>query len=183
MAEEKEKEIWKSLDFMDYPDYEVSNFGRVKSLNYRRSGKENILKYFYSGKYRNYLAVDLRKDGKRRTYQIQRLVALAFIPNPQNLPMVNHKDENPSNNHVDNLEWCDNYYNTHFGTCQERIKQTVTKNKGTKVLQFDLLGNFIAEYPSQREAERLLKYSRDSIGKVCRGKIKTYKGFIWKFAD
>lgn len=177
------KEVWK--DIPDYLNYQVSNYGRVKSL---KCGKEKILKSWYSGKDRNYLNIELNN----KPFRVHRLVALAFLENPDNLPQVNHINENPDFNFIaivnneivsSNLEWCNNYYNCHYGTHIYNIKNTITKQKGTKVLQFDLQGNFIAEYPSQREAERLLNYSRDSIGKVCRGKVKTYKGFIWKFAD
>ena len=178
------KEVWK--DIPNYKGlYQISNYGRVKSLRY---GKEKILKSWYSGKDRNYLSIELNS----KQLKVHRLVALAFIPNPENLPQVNHINENPDFNFVgivnneivsSNLEWCNNYYNCHYGTHIENVKKRVTEVKGTKVLQFDLQGNFIAEYPSQREAERLLKYSRDSIGKVCRGKVKTAYGFIWRYKN
>ena len=89
--------------------YMVSNLGRVKSLNYHRTGKERIMKPSDNG--HGYLFVVLCKDGKDKNCRINRLVAQAFLPNPDNLPEVNHKDENKYNNCVENLEWCDRSYN------------------------------------------------------------------------
>lgn len=93
--------------------YQVSSLGRVKSLNYNHTKKEKILtlsitntRYSYQ-----YYRVGLYKQNKSTTYRVHRLVAETFIPNPDNLPQVNHKDHNPFNNCVDNLEWCDAKYN------------------------------------------------------------------------
>lgn len=107
-------EIWKDIDgFVGV--YQVSNLGRIKSLpkytyskGYPQLRKEKILKPCYTGRKRCYATVRLN-DGK--SYKVHRLVAQAFIPNPHDLPLVNHKDENPKNNCVDNLEWCDYRYN------------------------------------------------------------------------
>lgn len=103
-------EVWKDIDGYDGL-YQVSNMGRVKSFKW---GKERILKPYETGN--GYLRVELQS----KPFKLHRLVAQAFIPNPDNLPFVNHKDENPKNNMVDNLEWCDNKYNINYGTTQER---------------------------------------------------------------
>jgi len=124
--------------------YEVSNLGRVKSLpkysnskGYPQLRKEKILKPFFTGKYRNYYSVRLL-DGKQ--YKVHRLVAQAFIPNPNNLPIVNHKDENPQNNMEDNLEWCDNAYNVKYSakplTDEHKLKLSKAK-KGRKLIMGD----------------------------------------------
>lgn len=117
--------------------YEVSNFGRVKSLP-RNTTSGKILKL--CNKRHNYKGVDLMKNGQHHNKQVHRLVAEAFIPNPSNLPCVNHKDENPQNNFVwinddgsvneskSNLEWCDQVYNNTYGTKIERMIQTCTNN-------------------------------------------------------
>lgn len=113
----KNKEIWK--DVVGFEGlYQVSNLGNVKSLpkytyskGYPQLRKEKLLKPGKTGKRHNYLAVVLN-DGKQ--YKVHRLVAQAFIPNPNNFPQVNHKDENPANNSVDNLEWCSNQYNCKY---------------------------------------------------------------------
>lgn len=121
-------EWWKVI--INYENYMVSNFGRVKSLprlvkNGRGGGiltKERILKTKIC---RNgYEMVCLCKNSRTKWFLIHRLVAEAFIPNPDNLPEVNHKDENKLNNFVDNLEWCDHNYNINYGTCRKRISKS-----------------------------------------------------------
>lgn len=121
------QEIWK--DVKGYEGlYQVSNLGRVKSLtgnkkNYGIYGK--ILKGINN---RNYLRVSLSKNGKPKIISIHRLVAETFIPNPNNYPYINHKDENPSNNCVDNLEWCTPDYNTNYGSRNKKISTKLTNN-------------------------------------------------------
>ena len=114
------KQIWK-----DIPNYEgkyqVSNTGRVRSLNYNRTGKIKVRK---QGKDKlGYKSVFLCKDGKNKGYLVHRLVALAFIPNPNNYPVINHKDENPSNNYYKNLEWCTQEYNCNYGNCRKKMSE------------------------------------------------------------
>ena len=109
-------EIWKNIEGYE-GKYQVSNLGQVKSM----IGQEKVL---HPKKHRNgHLQIGLHKDKKRKTMYIHRLVAQAFIPNPDNLPCVNHKDENPSNNNVDNLEWCTQKYNCNYGTRVNRIME------------------------------------------------------------
>ena len=163
-------------EFRDVPGYEgtyeVSNLGRV-----RRNGK--ILKPL---KHRDgYLHVDLYKNGIRRKGFIHRLVGLAFIPNPDNLPCINHKDEDKTNNTVNNLEWCTREYNNNYGTRNERISESQYK----PVLQFDKSGNFITEYPSVIEAEKTTRINRHDISQCCLGLYhhKTAGGFIWKYKN
>ena len=103
--------------------YQVSNLGRVKSLNCRgHKGCIGILTPRFDGK--GYEMVALYKEGKARNTKVHRLVAQAFIPNPNNYPQVNHKDEDKTNNCVDNLEWCDTQYNNTYGTRIERMLKT-----------------------------------------------------------
>lgn len=98
------EEVWKYID--GFEDYQISNFGRVKSF---KNGKEKILRYRKSSN--GYLNIQLFKDGKSRTFKIHRLVANAFIDNPNNLSEVNHKDGDKTNNIVDNLEWSTRSHN------------------------------------------------------------------------
>ena len=108
------KEIWKDIKGFE-GHYQVSNFGRVKSIKFR---KERILKPANNGC--GYLYVNLSKNGKYNIYLIHRLVALIFISNPNNLPEINHRDEDKTNNKVENLEWCDRKYNMNYGTRTQR---------------------------------------------------------------
>ena len=175
------KEYWKPV--IGYEGlYEVSNWGRVKSLerynlsNCLRKGRILKQKQCKDG----YKSVTLYKDGKRKIIFVHRLVAQAFIPNPNNYPYVNHKDENKQNNIVTNLEWCDAKYNTNFGTCIERR----SKKKSKPVLQYDLEGNFIKEWKSTRECGRN-GFNQSVICKCCR-KLEHYKsayGYIWEYKN
>lgn len=169
-------ETWK-----DIPNYEglyqVSNLGRIKSLyNYRRG---NILTPRLK---RGYYTVGLRKNGVRKWHLVHRLVASAFILNKNNLPQINHKDENKLNNCVDNLEWCTVSYNNNYGTRQERVSKTNKLKRA--VLKFDLNGNFIEKYHSMSEAARQNGVkSTSSIMECCRGKITQTKGFIYRYEE
>ena len=170
------KEYWKPV--VGYEGhYQVSNFGRVKSIKF---GKEIILKQRQC--MNGYKLVTLYKDGKGKIILVHRLVAQAFIPNPDNLPEVNHKDENKTNNVVTNLEWCDRLYNVRYGTGIERQKKKQLNNikKSKPVLQYDLEGNFIKEWKSISECGRN-GFHIFCISSCCNGKQKTHKGFIWRY--
>ena len=164
------KELWK--DIKDYEGhYQVSNLSRVKSIKF---GKERILKPVTDR--HGYLLVGLWKNNKQKTYKVHRLVAEAFIPNPYNLPQVNHKDENPLNNNVNNLEWCNSKYNCNFGTRIERI----SKRRSKTVLQYDLEGNFIREWKSSAECGRN-GFNQGHVAACCQGKLKKHKDSIWRY--
>lgn len=115
------KQIWKDIEGYEGL-YQVSNTGKVRSLNYKGTGKKKIWKYAIT--VNTYKQIALCKNGEIKYYYIHRLVAQAFIPNPNNYPVVNHKDENKSNNVVWNLEWCTQEYNCNYGTCQRRKSET-----------------------------------------------------------
>lgn len=124
------QEIWK--DIKNYEGlYKVSNLGNVKSLPKkagRSNRKEKILNFNKNSK--GYLRVELSKDKKRKQCLVHRLVAETFIPNYNNLPQINHKDENKENNYIDNLEWCDNKYNNNYGTRNQRLSISHKIRKG-----------------------------------------------------
>lgn len=167
-------EVWKPIK--DFPNYEVSNLGKIKSLERwidNNGGQqhlpERILQVDVNKQRNSYCQVHLSKDGKVYDKKIHRLVAEAFIPNPNNLPQVNHKDVNPLNNCADNLEWCDQQYNNDY---------SISK----RVLQFDLSGNFIKEYASTVKAGRAVGVDPSNICRCCNGKTKTSKGYVWKYA-
>ena len=167
------KEIWK--DKKDYEGhYQVSNWGRVKSIKF---GKERILKLTKDKD--GYFFVNLYKNNKSKTFKVHRLVAEAFLPNSDNLPLINHKDEDKSNNIVSNLEWCDVKYNTNYGTRNKRIGKSNTNGKRSKpVLQYTLDGKFVREWESYRECKR---NGFNHVSECCRGKLKSCGGFIWRY--
>ena len=170
-------EIFKDIPYYDGM-YQISNLGRVYSKKSNR-----FLAIKDNG--RGYQQVQLWKNNKGKHEYIHRLVALAFIPNPDNLPQVNHKDEDKLNNCVDNLEWCDCKYNNNYGTARERGRETLL-NRGcncTKVNQYDLDGNYIATYRSMREAERVNGLANGSLSATFKNNYKQWGGYIWKKAD
>ena len=152
--------------------YQVSNLGRVKSLKDRYNNpreiimKQNLMKD-------GYYQIGLWKNSKVKNYFVHRLVAIAFIPNPDNLPFINHIDEDKTNNCVDNLEWCTASYNNVYGNRIEKYSKPI--------LQFDLEGNLVNEFPSIKEAERQTGFKNPNICNCLKGKRKTCGGFIWKY--
>ena len=172
-------EIWK--DIKDYEGlYQVSNFGQILSLHYNRSRKCKLLKLIKT-KF-GYLRVQLFKDGKGKMFIVHRLVAETFLKNPDNLPQVNHIDENKENNRVDNLEWCTSEYNINYGTRNEKVSKTMTNGKTSKkVLQFSLTGEFIREWESTQECGRN-GFNQGNISSCCLGERKSADGFKWQYA-
>ena len=106
-------------------DYRVTENGDIISMDYRRSGKPK--KLAPQRNVHGYAIIKLMKGGKDITYRVHSMVAMAFVPNPEKLPCINHKDENKLNNNPNNLEWCDNRYNNNYGTRNKRISKSVTK--------------------------------------------------------
>lgn len=187
----KEIEEWKDVPgYLGY--YQISNLGRVKSLN--RTIVYSPSKFYPNGRVRvlkekiltpsvdkkGYEFAQLFINGNYRSKKIHRLVAEVFIPNPNNLEQVNHKDENKKNNKVSNLEWCTLIYNINYGTGKYRK----TLNKRIPVVQYDLDGNLIREYESATAATKVLNIKQGcsrGILETCRGKHKYMFGYIWKF--
>ena len=155
--------------------YEVSNLGNVRSIA-RNTTSGKILKNIPDTK--GYLHVGLCKEGKKRTYKVHRLVAEAFIPNPDNLPQVNHKNEDKTDNRVENLEYCDSKYNNNYGTHTERV----AKARSIPVAQYTKSGILVQTYEGIKEAARRTGSNRGNIIECCKGKLKSCGGFIWKYA-
>lgn len=149
--------------------YAITSCGRVWSYRNEMFLKPKITKD-------GYLRVKLCKNGKMKHIGVHRLVAEAYLPNPNNLPQVNHKDENKKNNCLQNLEWCDASYNINYGTC---VKRRSAKRK-KPILQFDLEGNFIREWNS---AVDVGKRERANIKECLRGRTKTAYNYIWKYKE
>lgn len=161
------KETWKEISGYEGL-YEVSNLGHVRSLNYNRTGKTQILK---PGKDNGYLQVMLYKDGKPKSFYVHRPVANAFPPNPLNLPELNHINEDKSNNAVSDLEFCSAKYNINFGTgIKRRAVKSVNGPTAKQVLQYDKEGNFLKQWPSIMEVERSLGFAASGICKCRNGK-------------
>ena len=165
--------------------YEVSSFGRVKRLKrtiIRRNGmrlpiSERILvPYDFMG----YARIGLCKKLRRKHLLVHRLVAIAFIPNPNCLSLINHKDEIRSNNHIDNLEWCTREYNLSYGDAPRKLKEHQL-SLGKRVIQMRRDGTEITTFVSASEAARMLKLCGSCISKVCRGERGTAGGYKFKY--
>ena len=166
------EEIWKPIE---YEGYEISNLGRIKSYKIDKVNGR-IMKPTKCTK--GYLQLDLSLDGRKREHRVHlavhRLVAKAFIPNPNNFPEVNHIDEDKTNNCVDNLEWCTGKYNCNYGTHIERIAEKTRKS----IYSIDRDGN-IEYFCGVREAGRKLSKPYTSISAVLNGRRKTAHGRQW----
>lgn len=163
-------ENWKAI--VGYEGlYEVSDQGRVKSLGNNKSRKEKILK---PQKYScGYFLVKLCKEGVVKQCLIHRLVAEAFIPNPNNLDTVNHKDEVKTNNVVSNLEWMSSADNVAYSQPQRAVRRVQMLDKQT--------GELLATFPSLAEARRVTGIDQGNISKCCNGTLKVVGGYVWKY--
>ena len=106
------------------------------------------------------------------------MVAIAFIPNPNNYPYINHKDENKENNFVDNLEWCTNSYNQKYGNCPQKIAEKLSK----KVFQYSKDGELLRIWNSTMECKRN-GFHQGEVAKCCRNEAKSHKGYIWSYTE
>lgn len=178
-------EIWRDIDGFE-DSYQISSMGRFRS-------KDRYVKVCGGGlrlakgrvlapvKCKNgYLEVQMRRKQKRTVGLLHREVAKAFIPNPDNLPEINHKDEDITNNCVDNLEWCTSKYNANYGSRNARMK---ANKKTIPVIQKDLDGNFIKRWNSLSDASRYFNVDVSSMIRVCKGKQHTCRGFKWEYAQ
>lgn len=163
------KEIWKPIKGFEAL-YEVSNKGRVRSLC-GRYGYRRIIKLGNGS--RGYLNVCLCDKGKQTTRNVHRIVAETFIPNPENLPCINHKDEDRKNNSVDNLEWCSYYHNNVYGN--RLTKSAMKQAKPVRCIETGKV------YYGQCEAQRATGIQQTKISACCRGKAKTAGGYHWEF--
>lgn len=179
------EEIWKDIEGYE-GRYRVSNLGNVMSLNYRRMGISRLLipKINNDGR----LWVELAGNGKPKPMLIHRLVAMAFIENPNNYPQINHKDENPKNNSADNLEWCTRKYNIHYyyeryRADAKRKKYRHGKHMDKPVIQETKDGQFVRKWDNSRQTRVELGWNDWSIAECCRGNRKTAYGYIWRYAS
>lgn len=176
-------EKWKCIE--GYLGYEVSNKGNVRSWLNRRHKITDTWKILSPRiDHNGYLFVNLYDNSHNmKSIKIHRLVAQAFIENPNKYKQINHKDENKLNNNVNNLEWCDLKYNINYGTCHARscLSRRVCCTKA--ILQYDLHNNFIREFYSLSEASRVLRISISSISDCLKGRTKKSREFIFRYKD
>ena len=174
--------------------YKVSNLGRILSLNYRNTGKAELMTPYEIPA--GYLQVGLWKNRKRKTCSVHRLVAQTFLSNPLNKPCINHKIEGDEGKKINmvifnedgsvnekksTIEWVTYEENINYETRNERASKALTNGKKSKkVLQFTLDGVFIREWPSARECGRN-GFDYSNVAACCRGKKPHYKGYIWKY--
>lgn len=169
------KEEWKKIE--GYDNYEVSNMGRVRSLNFMRTGRVKVISSSVSRL--GYHQVDIFMNGVPEKKTIHRLVAEAFLENPDNLPQINHRDGDKSNNCVENLCWCNQSYNNHHSRGWIKVNESRKK----PVLQYTKTGEFIKEYSSSHEASRETGVNQGNISACCNGKQKSANNFIWKYKN
>jgi hypothetical protein len=166
-------EEWKPIK--DFPDYRISNKGRIQRVpnNKIKGGLLNPTK-----EKDGYLVVGLFRDKKNIQKRVHRLVAEVFIPNPNNYPCVNHKDENKTNNSIDNLEWCTVAYNNKYGNHYKKSSITMSK----PIHQYDLSLKYIRTFSSLTNAAKELKCSMGGISSSTRDPLKyTFKGYRWSY--
>lgn len=166
--------MWKDINGFD-GKYQISDSGQI------RNSKGKILKGYINNK--GYQMVHLRAKGIDKLVSIHTLVATHYIPNPLNLPQVNHKDEVKVNNNASNLEWCTSEYNVNYGTRNKRVSKTKTNNTyNTKQVVCIETG---IVYPSTREAERQTGIDNSQISAVCKHKknYKTAGGYHWEYIE
>ena len=174
--------VWKPIP--GYDQYEVSDQGGVRSsdrlvtMTIRGTECQSLRRGRTLKPAKDncgYLNVRLSKDGKSRSFYVHRLVAAAFIPNPDNFPQVNHKDEDKTNNVAKNLEWCTAKRNSSYGTRPARLQ--------TKVAKYTIDGELLQVYDSVKAAAVDTGCHYTSISHCCRGDLKTSHGFVWKYIE
>lgn len=168
-------EVWKDVAGFEGL-YEVSNYGKVRRYDTKRLKATPLNRFGYP-------QLNLYKNGKSYLRRVHRLVAVAFVDNPEPIryDCINHKDENPCNNNANNLEWCDRKYNNNYGGHNARI----AKSRSKPIIQYDLNGKVVREWESATSAARTLGCAQSGINWCCLRKPKhnTYIGFIWRLAD
>lgn len=178
MQSNQQTEIWK--DVVGYEGhYQVSNLGRIRSLFFNKSARDDPYIMNPHIQKNGYVYVRLYKNKSYRSVRLHRIVATAFIPNPNNYPIINHIDEDKANNMVENLEWCTHKYNSNYGN---RIEKTISPQR-KPIGKYDLNGNLIKVYRGVNEAARVENLSAGNICMTCKGKRLMAGGYEWRYMD
>lgn len=177
------------MDIKGFSSYQVSNMGRIRSKD-RIVKYKNGVKHFHKGRiikthknHNGHVQVLLYEHSKETAKFVHRLVAEAFIPNPENFPIINHKNEDPADNRADNLEWCDYKYNSNYGSCREKISRgQLNRPDCSKPVQALKDGKVVAIFPSMHEASRAVGSAITNISASAHGRIShKVGGFKWQF--
>lgn len=168
-------EMWKLID--GFPGYEISSACRIRSLPHKR-----ILKQ--SNHIKGYMTIGLRKNRESSSRLVHRLFAIAFVPNPENKPFINHKNGNKKDNTIENLEWCTGKENSIHaslnGMLHPWLKGKLNHHLSKPIIQLSISGKELRRWPSLAEAQRQLGVSDKAVSNCLRGLCKTSCGFIWK---
>ena len=177
-------EVWKDINGFE-GIYQISDKGNIRSLDRKIICSNGSVRFQRVSEIKPYInkqgyrTVVLHNNGKHKMCRICRLVAETFIQNPQNLPQVNHKDENKGNDEKENLEWCTCLYNLTYKNLHHR-RNNKNNKKSKPVAQFKD-GKIIKVFPSIREVERVLGFQNGNISQCCNGKTKTSYGYEWSY--
>lgn len=182
--EDFEGEVWKPIEGCE--THQVSNYGRVKSLERRIKSKGDSTSHRKAcilrvRLYLGYPKVSLLLNGKTMLVSVHRLVAKAFVANPNNYPIINHKNEIKHDNRALNLEWCTTKYNVNYGTGRNRSAMKKIETHGKRICQYTKDGDLVMKYLSVTVASKQNGYNPREIWKACKGKSHTYKGYVWRY--
>ena len=176
------EEIWKDIKFIDKNIkydftgfYQVSNYGRIKSLERITTNNHKVYEKILKTRIDKdgYKIISLRINNKLKDFKVHRLVAFMFLDNPKKYTQVNHKDENKQNNYYKNLNWCSPKENANYGSRNKKI--------GKAISQYDLDSNFIRNWNCAYEVYKRIGFDSSCICKCLKGKTKTSYGYIWKY--
>lgn len=173
------EEIWKDIEGYEGL-YQVSNLGRVKSLGNNKNRKEKIIKQIK--KKDGYLYLKCSKNGESKTFSVHRLVAQAFIPNPNNLPEIDHINTVPTDNRIENLRWCSRKGNMNNPITLDKITG-FNHHKSKPLLQLTANNEILKIWGSSMLIEKQKGWRNAHIWECCRKKRKTYKGYKWQYVD
>ena len=181
-------EEWKAIQGYENL-YEISNFGRIRSLDkvgFQKHWQGGVSRYLFKGQLlkpskgsNGYMRISLKKDGKLKTFSIHRLVGIHFLEKPDGKDYINHLDADVTNNHVSNLEWCFQSENIKYAYDNGTKKPPHMK----KIGQYDSNGNLLKIWESESQIERELHIYQSNIYKVCSGKRKQAGGYKWQYIE